>query len=310
MGKSPQSDLDRGLSKVHPAFLETARKRVRAIEKFLAGERSSEDLRATAQAIGLSVSRTGRLVRSYELHRDPTLVSGEGHRGSRQPASDRRAFIREAIQSAIRELGTAAQAADVENAVKRSCEEVSIIPPSVQLVWKSLARARRQNRLPATGINPVTVIGRLWFQLPVQSPRGGAIERPEALIAMDLPSKQIRACTTSLYLGRVPVISDLDSESQGEPIRVSSIELGNLTEKENGFPVVPYDAAQNTLIRYLGNGIGQLEVLFRRPRTDAQILLNRGAGKPLTPDQAAETVRLAILRHHSELQEAAGQTSD
>lgn len=310
MNKPSRSDLDRGLSKVHPAFLEVARSRVSAIEKFLSGDRSSESLKMTAKKIGLSVSRTGRLIRSYELHRDPTLVSGEGHRGERQPASDRRAFIREAIQSTIRELGTAAQAADVESAVKRSCEQASIDPPSVQFVWKTLMRARRENRSPATGIDPVSLIGRLWFQLPVQSPRGGAIERPEALVIMDLPSKDIRACATSLQLGRVPVISDLKYQNAGNPVRGSSIELGHLTEKEIGFPVVPDDAAQNTLIRYLGNGIGQLEVLFRRPRTDAQILLNRGAGKPLTPDQAAETVRLALLRHHSELQEAVDQIPD
>lgn len=309
MSESPAPDFDRGLSKVHPAFLETARNRVNALEKFLSGDRSSESLRKTAKKIGLSVSRTGRLVRSYELHRDPTLVSGEGHRGERQPSSNRRGFVRAAIQRAIRDLGTASQAADVQAAVNKSCEEASINPPSVQFVWKSLARARRLNRSPAAGIEPVTVIGRLWFQLPVQSWRGGVIERPEALIAMDLPSKEIRACTTSLHLERAPLISDIEGQSTGGSMRVSSIELGNLTEKEIGFVVVPDDAAQNTLIRYLGNGIGQLEVLFRRPRTDAQTLLNRGAGNPLTPVQATEAVRLAIVRHQSELREALDQAS-
>ena len=297
-------DLDCGLSMIHPAFLEIARKRVTAIERFLVGDRSSKSLRETAKIIDLSVSRTGRLIRSYEIHRDPSLVSGEGHRGDRQPASSRRAFIREAIQAAIQNLGTAAHTAEIEQAVAQACEKASITPPSIQLLWKALAKARRQNRAPATGVYPTTVIARFWFQLPVQS-ADGAIKRPEALVAMDLPSKRIRACLTDLRLGRIPRVTDLKKIlSAGEPVRIGSIELGNLTEMEIGFPVQLDDGAQATLTRHLGNGIGQLEVLFRRPRTDARTLLNRGGGEALTIIEAEEIVRLALLRHESELEEA------
>lgn len=302
MNNGSTDGYDVGLANIHPAFVETARTRVLAIESYLAGNRSSEALKRAAKEIGLSVSRTGRLIRSYELHRDATLISGEGHKGERQPSNERRAFARQAIQTAIGDLGTAAQAAEIEKAVTAACKEASIAPPSTQLIWKALAKARRADRSPAVGLDPATIVGRVWLQIPVQSGPGGPSARPEALLVIDLPSKKIRACVTDLYLHRKPHVMDLKgSLKTDQPVRIGSIEIGNLTEQQIGFPIVVDDTAQTTLIRFLGNGIGELELLFRRPRTDANVLLGRGGGQLLSPKEADDLLQLALMRHEEEI---------
>lgn len=311
MKDDPSSEYAAGLAKVHPAFMEIARTRISAIEQYLAGERSAEALRRTAKAIDLSVSRTGRLIRSYELHRDVALIAGEGHKGKRQPANERRAFARQAVQAAICELGTAAQAAEIEKAVVTACEAASVKPPSTQLIWKALAKARRANRLPASGTDPVTVVGRVWLQLPVMFGKGEHALRPEALVAMDLPSKRIRACVTDLRLHRKPHIMDLKGQLEADqPVRIGSIEIGNITDQQVGFPITADDTAQTTLIRHLGNGIGELELLFRRPRSDANVLRGRGGGQLLSPKEAEDVLQLALMRHEEEIKRAIEETRD
>lgn len=177
-------------SGIHPSYLEDTRQRVSLIEKFLAGDRSRSSLIETADAIGLSPSRTGRLIRSYELHRDPKLISGDGRRQSRSASTSGRDLVRQAIDATISSLGTTADAREIEQAVASACEDAAVAPPSTQLIWKSLAKARRKNREPATNVSPKLLVGRVWFQLPVELEQG-TVERPEALIALRLPDKSI-----------------------------------------------------------------------------------------------------------------------
>lgn len=302
---------DRGfdLSEVHPAFVENTRKRVRAILDHLDGDRSQASLERTAKKMNLSPSRTGRLIRSFEIHRDPKLVSADGRRGARAARNERVSFWRSAIEEAITMLGTEADARDIEALVVAACEKVSFNPPSTQSIWKALMKARRSNRSAAKGVEPGIVVGRLWLQIPVAA--DGGVCRPEALVALRLPDKAIRGCVTDLRAEGKPVLADLLREFDDETeIRASSIEIGRSDYADNPNRIVADDAAQSEFIRHLGNGIGELEVLFRRPRTDATTLLARGPGRPLSVEAARAAIRMALLRHDWQLRNALVQSVD
>lgn len=296
-----KTERDKGISSVHPSYLEGTRHRIAQIEKFLAGDRSRARLVETAEAIGLSPSRTGRLVRSYELHRDPKLISGDGRRHPRSASTHERDLGRHAIDDTIAALGTNADARAVEEAVVAACERVSINPPSTQLIWKSLARARRANRAPDPDASPKVLVGRVWFQLPVEiGPE--KVERPEALIALRLPDKSIRAFITSLQCRAKPRLDDLlDTLTGNLDVHSTGIEVGSIDTAKFSFTVVSNDAAQNEFIRYLGNGIGELDVLLRRPRTDASSLLDKIFAKAMSVEAAEDAIKLAIERYESEI---------
>lgn len=290
-----------GLASIHPSHLKDTRRRVALIEKFLAGDRSRTSLVETAEAIGLSPSRTGRLIRSYELHRDPKLISADGRRQSRSASTNERDVVRQAIDATISSLGTTADARDIEQAVASACEDASVAPPSTQLIWKSLAKARRANREPAANVSPKLLVGRVWFQLPVEIEQG-TVERPEALIALRLPDKSIRACITNLHCSSKPRLDELLVDLNAEvDLHATGIELGNIDTSPFSFNVVSDDSAQNEFIRYLGNGIGELDVLFRRPRTVAMTLLDKAFAEPMSVKAADDAIDMAIARHEREI---------
>lgn len=301
MMKSADTDGGDPLSKIHPSYIEDTRLRISCIRKFLAGDRSRASLVETAEAIGLSPSRTGRLIRSYELHRDPTLISGDGRRQTRTASTNQRDRIRQIIDDAISSLGTAADARDIEKSVEAACEDAGIAPPSTQLIWKSLAKARRVNRRPADNVTPKVLVGRVWFQLPVRLDHA-AVERPEAMIAFRLPDKSIRAYITNLRSRSKPRLDELLKVLDEEvDVHATSIELGSIDTSSFSFNVVSDDSAQNEFVRYLGNGIGELDVLFRRPRTDATSLLDKTFAVPLSVDSAHDAIKMAMARHEREI---------
>ena len=289
------------LSRIHPSYIENTRLRVAHIEKFLAGDRSRTSLVETAEAIGLSASRTGRLIRSYELHRDPKLISADGRRQGRSASTNERDNVRQIIDDTISSLGTTADARDIEQAVALACEGAAIAPPSTQLIWKTLAKARRANREPALSVSPKLLVGRVWFQLPVEFEQD-TVERPEALIALRLPDKSIRACVTNLHGRSKPRLDELlVALNEVVDVHATGIELGSIDTAPFSFNVVSNDSAQNEFIRYLGNGIGELDILFRRPRTDATSLLEKIFAKPMSVKAADEAIKMAIARHEREI---------
>lgn len=303
--RSEKMRKDKEMSCIHPAYLENTRLRVAAIRKFLAGDRSKASLVETADAIGLSTSRTGRLIRSYELHQDPELISGDGRRQSRSASTEKRDMVRQIIDAAISDQGTTAEARDIERAVISACDQAAIARPSTQLIWKTLSKARRANREPAVNVSPRILVGRVWFQLPVEL-QDGSIERPEALIALKLPDKSIRACITNLHRGSKPrLVEILAALNEVVDVHATGIELGRIDTASFPFNTVSDDSAQNEFIRHLGNGIGELDVLFRRPRTDATNLLSQMFAKPMSVKAAHDAIEMAIARNEREVAESA-----
>lgn len=295
---------DTELSGVHPTDWKLTRERLRAIEHFLAGQRTPSDLRATAESLQLSVSRLRRLARSYELHKDARALSGSRRGGPRGTSDSRRAFARDAIGRAIGQLGTLASARDINEVVARECEGANLRPPTIQQIWKSLAAARRQNRAPARGMEPSLIVGRVWFQIPVVYAFGEAARRPEAVIVLELPSKLIRACVADFELGRIPLAWDaIDGLECNLPIHATSIELGPCPAERKSREVVTNDGAQAELVRCLGNGIGDLEILFRKPRSTADSLVTGPAGA-LSLIEAGNAIAMAIARHEAEIRAA------
>lgn len=298
-------DTDAQLAAVHPTDWKLTRERMREVENFLAGHRTPGDLRETAKALQLSVSRVRRLARSYELHKDARVLAGVRRGMARGTTDDRRAFVRSAIERAIDALGTLASTQNVHRMVEGECTAESLQAPTIQQTWKALAAARRANRAPATGIQPCIAIGRMWFNLPVRARSDEVPRRPEAVIAMELPSKLIRACVTDIELRRVPLAWDAIDLLKGPlPIRATSIELGPEPARRGRIGIVVDDGAQADVVRCLGSGIGTLRVLFRRPRSPAVSLLADGS-EALSRDDAVEAVALALARHEEEVREAA-----
>ena len=89
--------------------------------------------------------------------------------------------------------------------------------------------------------------------------------------------------------------------TQEVDVHATGIELGSIDTSSFCFTVVSDDSAQNEFVRYLRNGIGELDVLFRRPRTDATILLEKTFAKPLSVNSADEAIAMAIARHEREI---------
>lgn len=154
-------------------------------------------------------------------------------------------------------------------------------------------------------VSPKILVGRVWFQLPVEL-QDGSIERPEALIALKLPDKSIRACIPNLHRGSKPCLVEiLAALNEVVDVHATGIELGRIDTASFSFNTVSDDSAQNEFIRHLGNGIGELDVLFRRPRTDATNLFRLMFAKPMSVEAAHDAIEIAIVRNEREVAESA-----
>jgi len=296
-------DVD--LSAVKPSRWKETVRRVEVIRTYLRrGDHSAAARAEAAGALGLSDAQFRRLVRSWEIHADPSLVSVRSNPQARRPRKDGLSDrLRATVAAAIDACGTEARTKDVIEEVARACSATGDVPPSEQLVWTALMRARRQNRAPALRAGPATLIGRVWFELPMFRAGDTRLVRPEAIIALEVPSKAIRAWATDIGRERPPVLSGiLDELSPSSPIHVSSLEAGALHHEQAEGRIVIDEGAQADLARMLGAGIGTLDIKYRRPRSDARKLLRSEVDAPLSPAEALQAIKYALAAHDREIE--------
>ena len=302
------------MSGVDPMRRREIRRRVTVMRDFLSGEhRTAVDKAAAAGSLGLSADQFSRLVRSWRTHGQARLLAGaaaDTRRGRRRTGgiADE---VRTTVASVVADLGSDARNKAVRDAVVERCVGLGLRPPSNGTIWNMLMEARRREEPPGTrpdgpGAVDELIVGRLWFDLPVDV-GSGLIVRPEALTAVSSIGRRIAAIDLACGPQTSPLLDQLldrldrlAGPQGGRRIVVTSFELDAIDGEPAGFRhgLEIDEDAQGRLARLIGRGIGRLDVHYRMPRKPAIRHLAARHDSPLTPTEAEETIAAAIRDHN------------
>jgi hypothetical protein len=288
---------------IKPVRWTETRRRIEAIEAFLSTrERTNAALAQFGQTIGLSGGQFRRLVRSWEFHKDALLIQPRGTSSQRERTDGLAPKAKEIMANVISDLGCHSDLREVSAEIVRRCELEDITGPSDQYAWKALMFSRRLDRKLAERVQFCTLIGRIWFDIPVTESANSPICRPEVVVALVLPSKAILAHRSDIAIGRKPKVDDILAyvPSDGS-LRMTSLEAGRLARSPSRARLSLYDGVQADMARYLGCAIGNLPVRSRRPSSDASSLLVSKFDRPLSRQDALLAMDMAFAIHAEEI---------
>lgn len=296
-----ESGID--LCNVKPVRWAETRRRIGAIEAFLAdGERTHAGSAQFGRTIGLSGEQFRRLVRAWELHRDVLLIQPRGTGMQRMRADGLHPIAKEIMATVITELGCYTDLRDISVEIARRCDAEAVAKPSDQYAWKALMLARRHDRRPVEGVPPCTLIGRVWFDIPVRQSEHSPIYRPELVIALALPSKAIHLSCSNVEIGRKPEVDDITPYVPGDlELRMTPVEAGQFTRRSSASNFDINGGVQTDLARYLGCAIGNLPVRYRRPNSEASNLIVSKFDRPLSEQDATAAMDMAFKIHAEEI---------
>ncbi|WP_133366506.1 hypothetical protein [Qipengyuania sediminis] len=258
-------------SGVEPTRLVEARRRIAVIERYLDLTRpTGSDTVAAAESLGMTRWQFTRLVSAWRNHRDPTMMvrsrTGQSSRDYGVNGQAKRIAGEE-----IRRVGMRAEISNVAPAVEAACGKLGIRAPSRPTIYNHILCERREGRLRFDG-SPCIVIGRIWFQLPMEED-GATL--PHALVAVALPERAILAyhiATSRLAPASVSTVLDrllnratrlgpgreliLDREDRAAGAAVLSRHKMDCVTPSRQSP-------QRLLAQALGDAVGALRPVYR-----------------------------------------------
>ena len=298
------TDLD--LSQVHPLRWKEIRGRIGVVKAYLEqSDHSLECREQFAKQLKLSVGQFRRLTRSWEIHRDAAAISGARSipRFGIERSDGIGSKMLDLISDGIAIAGAHSTIAKVTDEISRQCHQAGVSLPAPAVVWKYLMEARSSSTERLPDIDTSIVIGRVWFELPVEAHRNERLRLPECLIALDLPTRRVLAWTTNTQLGRPPTLTDLlPTLPQNATIRATDLEAGHGTIAPQDARLLIDDGAQAEIVRYIGWRIGDVSVKYRRPRKDPAKLVSSARDAALNRDDAILAISYAIQTHNERLE--------
>ncbi len=286
---------------VAPTRWNAMRKRVEVLQRFAAIDKpTAKDREDAAEQLGLSANQFKRLVRSWRLHKDPAALNGAG--APEQKRSHRSDGLDESvlaiIDAAIDLHGPSAQPSVISNTVWAECDRRSLTRPSNGTIWNSIREARRIAG-PISDAGPEILVGRVWAELPVRKRRDKPEHvRPELLVALKLPEREIVAVATDLQSGGPPVLGDLRLIETDRPIVITRHDAGVAVGNVPPDKMTYAEDANARFARVMGPAIGNIALAFRLPRSDAARLLTSVLDAPLSPQDADLAIRYAVDAHN------------
>lgn len=295
-------------SGVDPARVPEARRRIAAIRSYLALPKpTTADANRISKSVGLSRWTFVRLVRAWTEYRDARrLVVDRSGSSGRETIIDPAAV--EIIDEAIRDFGTDAKLASIAGWIEAHCLEKGIVPPARSTIWKHIRKVQAAASTPVSG-PPRIVIGRMWFQLPVEGLPAEAM--PMALVAVLLPERIIVAHRVSADTEGQPSVTDLigdladrqTDDGETRPLLISAedrhaaaaqldlIGLGNIRS--------PRRSLQIEISKAFGGRLGQLKVTYRPSRAGTAQKRKVRQVQPLTKAEATDAIETAIDAHNA-----------
>lgn len=298
---------------VAPTRWNEIRKRVGVLQRFSKIEKpSATHLQEAADELGLSANQFKRLMRSWRIHRDPTMLNGAGapesKRAHRKDGLDK--SVLGIIKAAISLHGAHEPLTVIAATVRAECERRMLKLPSNGAVWKAVQAARRTAG-PVMGGDQEILIGRVWADLPVAVGRDDeSLQRPELLMALQLPERRIIGWACDLRTKSPPLLSDIpDLATNGDPLTVTRLDIGFPEHFEMAMDVNISDDANARFARMIGPSVGNIALGFRLPRTNAARLLTNTLDAPLTPEDALLAIEYAVEAHNQHVRALSAPTN-
>ncbi len=291
-------------SGVMPTRLEEALRRIKVIEAYLAIELpTGNDTVAAAEKLGISRWAFTRLAKSWRNHRDPALLV----RSQNGPSRRDYGIAEQAKEIALRiihDKGMEAEISNVAPVVEEACRNAGLTPPSRPTIYNYILAERSGGALKFNQ-DACVLIGRMWFQLPMQDK--GLNEMPCALLAVSLPERVVLAHAISAQRDKPPSVQEvsrtlIDRASNGGALR--DIVMDRLDAKIAGpvFSELGYLAPkpsrlspQRLLARAFGDRMGELKPVYHSSGALAKPPYTMGRhDKPLTVGAAVAVIEAAI----------------
>ncbi len=290
-------------SGVEPTRLVEARRRIAAIEQYLDLARpSGNDTVAAAASLDMTRWQFTRLVTAWRNHRDPAMLvrsrTGQSRRDYGMDSQAKRIAVDE-----IRRVGMGAEISNVAPAVEAACRKLGIRPPSRPTIYNHILSERREGKLRFDG-SPCIVIGRIWFQLPME---GNDATIPCALVAVALPERAILAhdiATSRLVPASLANVLDglLDRATPLGPGRELILDRDDLAagaavlaRQEMDCFAPSRRSPQRLIAQALGDAVGPLRPVYRRGGAVAKPGYVMGShDRPLTDQMARAAIVDAI----------------
>lgn len=294
-------------SGVEPTRVAEARRRIAAIEEYMALERPSgnETIEAAA-SLGLSQWAFRRLVTAWRNYRDPAMIVRSKTGPSKRDYGIDERIKRIAIEE-IRKVGFEADVGNVAPAIEAECRAIGVTAPSRPTIFNYIVAERRMGSLRYNG-PPCFMIGRLWFHLPL---RNGSNFLPCALVVVSMPERIIAASSVSVNTEVPPSIENvlrdlLVGGTKGGQGRKLLIEAA---DKRVGYDVLEEFAldqiapcrqsTQRLLARAFGDRLGSLVAVYRPGAALAKPTYTMGRhDAPLSEAEALSAIERAIAENN------------
>lgn len=305
------------MSGVDPQRWEEVKKRAAVVRGYLASDKRSERRRKLAATkLGISPSQFMVLVKAWQIHQKAFVLAGSGRQAITQivRTGGIPADVKTMIAGVIERLGCSSDAKSVIEAVFTECAKLRLEPPSNISINTQLMEARVAGNHHTYDGEPILAAARLWLGFAVKGD-GGSLVRPEVLIGMSIPERRIEALVIGLQDDSPPMMKDLindlasacDATKNDRPIMISYAEAAALADLHSELinRLLVKDQAGTMPSKYLGDRIGLLGLLFRRPKSDAGKLLVSRFDKPISEDDARDMIEAAIEKHNADVRPAA-----
>ncbi|MBB3349277.1 hypothetical protein [Sphingomonas sp. BK069] len=299
------------LSGVDPVRVPEARRRIEAIRTYMGiGNPSTADAVRIGESVGLSRWRFVRLVAAWRKHRDAKLLVMD-RRNDSGPAPSISPVVAGILREVMREVGTGATTRSIAERLEARCSEIGLDAPARPTIWRELRKMQAGGSSPVSG-PPRIVIARMWFQLPAEGQRPGAM--PVALIAVMLPERFILARRVSVDpdapLDVEALVEDVagcqKAEGEARPLligsddwRAAAATLGNL-----GLPDLRpcRRSLQIQISKAFGGRLGQLKVAFRALTACSDARPKTRQAQPLTISEVIEAIDTAVQANNAAVQ--------
>ena len=299
-------------SGINPLRVPTARKRLAAIQEYLAiPNRTTQDKIRVAESIGLSRWAFQRLVKAWiQYKRVDLLVENKKVRETKKLSVSAR--VRAILQEEVARAGPEASLSTVTPAIQRRCEAEGLKMPSAGTIYNHIKRARAETP-GMIGGPPRIAIGRLSFRLPVKAEMSEAIANhmPQTLVAVALPECFVLHHVISVDADRPPSIEllvekllegqTLDGEQRSVQIEAMDLQLTRPIFERFGISKSGRNgrSTQKELSRAFGEKFGSLVPVYtpNRGRPARKSVLTR-QDEPLTEADAVAAIEAAIAANN------------
>ena len=293
-------DID--LSGVDPRRWPEIRRRIEAIQGYIAlGRKDGARRDEFAAKLGISPMMFLSLVKTWKEHGQAIKLAGAGlDRRQPRPARSLPEETRNAIRDAIAALGTSARHVDVVAEANRRCDAIGTKRASNGMIQHLLMKARR-DAAPAEG-TPAIFVGRVVCKLPVRI--DDEVGLPDLMLAVMSPEGTIAAHALADCEGEAELLNKVLAGLNGKRARGSVPReliippaLHELTPTAGDLPFTKGPTA-GRIAYLLGAGIERVDIAHRRKATTGPTRTDSPMNAPLTREEAAEAVRLAVSVHN------------